>query len=172
MNRFAKLAGVLPAACAVAAGCTGIGDYSTVTGECYHGEILKPEFVRSESFDPEVELTLTLDANALGRGDVGAMLTTSDGRFRSAPVQEMAYLRHDSLSELQFPGGRVRNYIAYAPANDGLMATVVISLMENEDLEVRIMRPDESPEDGVDETLFGVFHLVRKDDCQAEPPHP
>ncbi|MCP4599626.1 MAG: hypothetical protein GY847_03645 [Proteobacteria bacterium] len=147
--------------------CTNIGDYSTGHGECYEGSIVRAEYVRSEAFDPEVRLELTLDANSLGQGKEGATITTNDGTFDRAPVSQMTQLAHDSLSLLQFPGGRVRNYLAHASPSNGSPATIVISLMENDEVEVRILRPDLMPDDSDDSSLFGVFRLVRReeDDC-------
>ncbi len=146
-------------------GCDDVGDFSTKSGECYRGEIGRAEYVRSESFQPDSELTLVLDADALGRGSIGTTISTNNGIFDKTPVTQMAELSHDSLSMLQFPGGRVHNYLAYARPDSGSPATVVISLMENKEVEVRILRPDLEPEDQEDTALFGIFKLVRKEGC-------
>ena len=76
----------------------------------------------------------------------------------------MEELTRDQLSLLSFPSGRLGSYLAYAPASDGQIANVVISLMENGDVEVRIFRPDTHP----DRSLFGVFRLTRKKQCDNQ----
>ena len=157
-------------------GCTSFSDYSTDFDECYYGEII--EAVRSRAFSRDVKMTLALDVNALGRGEVGAWITTSDGKFERSPARQLEELIRDPLSMLHFPGGRIRSYFAYAPGTDGLIATIIISLMEDESVEVRIIRPELEPDGGVpdasvDGSLFGVFRLIRQDDCNPPgPPEP
>jgi hypothetical protein len=145
-------------------GCDGLSDFSTKPGQCYEGDIIDAEFVRNGSFEAGVRLSLVLDVDALADAEKeGARLTTDDGLFVNAPVRQMESVSLDSLSLLSFPSGRVRNYLAYAPDREGEMANVVISLMENGDVEVRVFRPAQDP----DESLFGVFRASRKKGCQA-----
>jgi hypothetical protein len=152
------------AAGALAVSCIDLDSFDTDPGECYSGKIVAADFVR-QGFDEEVALSLTIDAGALadGRGDAGRVWT-DDGLFDGAAVAQMSQLVNDSLSELQFPGGRIRNYLAHATATDGGPAMVVVSLMENERVEVRVMRP---PVADVPEMtpLFGIFQLTRNDSC-------
>jgi len=156
------------------AACTDVGSFSTELGECYRGLVVDASFVRA-GFEPGVKLSLTLNTDALadGRGTAG-VLWTSDGIFDDAIIGQMEQLAHDSLSQFQFPQGRIRNYLVYVMASDGAPATVVISLMENEEIEVRVMRPkidlceddDEDCDDnGSPPTLFGVFRLSREAGC-------
>ncbi|MCP4675881.1 MAG: hypothetical protein GY854_10315 [Deltaproteobacteria bacterium] len=159
---------ILAALAAAVAACTNIGDFSTDENECYEGQIVEVQYVRSKTLDAETVMTMTLDSNALGQGDEGATITTDDGTFNGSKVSQMEQLTHDSLSMLQFPGGRVRNYLAYARPTRGSPATIVISLMENDEVEVRVMRPDFDANDNEDSSLFGVFRLVRKELCSVE----
>ncbi len=158
------------------AACTDVGSFSTDVGECYRGIVVDASFVMA-GFKPGVKLSLTLDTDALadGRGTAG-VLWTSDGIFDDATISQMEQLAHDSLSLFQFPQGRIRNYLVYVMASDGAPATVVISLMENEEVEVRVMRPkidlcedgDEDCDDtGSPPALFGVFRLFREAGCAA-----
>ena len=161
MVEFSKRITVLCLAAALWIGCTDVGEYSTDSGECYDGKIVDSEFVRM-GFEKGTGLLITLDADALGHGDESAVvLTTTDGRFDKTPATQMEMMSHDSLSMLQFPGGRVRNYLAFAEPDGMGTALVVVSLMENEYVEVRILRPGEEDGSG----MFGVFRLVRKDGC-------
>ncbi len=110
-------------------------------------------------------MVMILDTGALGSGEPGTTISTSEYVFYDSDVIQMDQLSHDSLSMFQFPTGRVRNYLAYAQPVSGSPATVIVSLMENLDVEVRILRPDEDPDDGEDTSLFGVYRLIRKKDC-------
>ena len=147
--------------------CTNIGDFNTEAGECYEGTIAGADYVRSSTFEDDVGLSLTLDIDTLIAGELsgGGRITTDDGRFQAAPIAQLQQLSHDSLSLFQFPGGRVRNFLTFASPTDGMPATVVISLMENDAVEVRILRPDPLPDDEIDEALFGVFRLLRREGC-------
>ena len=149
-------------------GCDSQAEYSTDADSCYIGSIIDADFVRSGSFDANVRISMSLDVNALAAGNkVGAVITTDDGLFKNAPVRQMLELTRDFLSQLQFPGGRTRSFLAYAEDRNGELANVVISLMENGDVEVRIFRPARDPE----ETLFGVFRAVLKEGC-TPPEYP
>jgi hypothetical protein len=149
---------------ALAPGCTDLGSFSTQPGECYRGNVVAAEFVR-HGFEQSTQLRLTLDVSALadGRGMAGA-IWTNDGRFLGAPVSQMEQLAHDSLSLFQFPGGRVRNFLAHATATDGSPATLVISLMEDGKVEVRVIRHG-SEDDRSIPSLFGVFRLSLDEQC-------
>ncbi len=151
---------------ALTMGCTDVQDYSTAAGECYQGRIIEAEFVRS-GFESGVVVWLSLDTEAFSQGDIAGRITSNDGRFSATPVRQMPQVAHDSLSMLHFPGGRLRNYLAHCVTKDGVGVFLVISLMENEDVELRVMRPA-WPEPGtgeVPEGLFGVFRLVRASSC-------
>jgi hypothetical protein len=169
----------LVAAVLLSCACTDIGDFSTRTGECYRGEIVGASFVRT-GFDEGTRLSMTLDTNALagGQGSAGVMWT-SDGLFTASSIAQMRELAHDSLSQFNFPGGRLRNYLVYVVAADGVPAMVVISLMENGLVEVRVMRQsmDVCPFGETDcaspvtfEPLFGLFRLDIDDTCNAPEP--
>jgi hypothetical protein len=145
--------------------CTDVGDYSTGPGECYFGQMVSFEYLTSGEFGEHPGLELILDVDALGSAQSGTSITTTNLLFERADVIQMDQLIHDSLSLLQFPTGRVRNYLAFAQPKTGGPAVVTVSLMENNEVEVRILRPDMDPYDGVDTSIFGVFQMVRKRDC-------
>ena len=149
--------------------CTSVGEYSTGPDECYQGDIVvvAAEYQLSQDalLGSNSSLTMVLDVNALQNGDPGTTITTSNGLFYDADVIQMYQLSYDTLSMLQFPTGRVQNYLAYAQPSQGSPATVIVSLMENLDVEVRILRPDEDPDDGEDTAIFGVYRLIRKQEC-------
>lgn len=151
-------------AAAVAVGCTELGSFSTTYGECYRGNIVAAEFVRT-GFDQSAQLSLTLDVSALSEGHGAAgQIWSNDGRFNGAIVHQMEQLAHDNLSLFQFPGGRIRNYLAHATPTDGAPAAIVISLMEDGRVEVRVIRSAPEHDRSV-LPLFGVFRLSLDEQC-------
>jgi hypothetical protein len=147
---------------AVQIACDDLNDYSTKEGACYMGNIIDADFVRAGAFGANVRLKMSLDVEALAGGtEIGAVLSTDDGLFDGAPVRQMVEMTRDTLSLINFPGGRLKSYLAYAPDSAGKIADVVISLMENGDVEARIFRAAVSKDDA----LYGVFRLVRSDPC-------
>jgi len=147
-------------------GCKDISRFGTGPGESYCGQVVPGGFVR-QGFAPGVRLRLHLDTDHLQEapGD----LATDDGLFTDAPLRPIPQLAHDTLSTLDFGEGRVRNLLFGAQPQAGAAAYVIISLLENESVEVRILRgapPMEGetpspPEQGHD--LFGVFPLARQE---------
>jgi hypothetical protein len=92
--------------------------------------------------------------------------------FAHAKLERITNLTNDALAQYDFPGGgRLRNYLFFARTDagkDGSLtpraATVFISLMEDEHIEVRVIAPNVLADDGkteVDRPLFGVFVLKR-----------
>ena len=130
-------------AAALSAGCDDLSEYS---GH-FKGTIVTGNFVRScfpattgakLSFDPELAVApvATSKPSELNR------LTTTDGTFNKTLLVPIAALPHDQLSELDFPGpSRLRNFILLARPDSGPLvghdATVVVSLLENRQVELR-----------------------------------
>jgi hypothetical protein len=85
-----------------------------------------------------------------------------------APLRPIPQLAHDSLSTLNFGEGRVRNLLLAAQPTQGAPAYVIVSLLENESVEVRVLRgapPTDTeavPKNFFGSELFGVFPLVRQ----------
>lgn len=149
----------------VTGGCEDVSRFSTEPGESFCGQIVPGPFVR-EGFGPGVRLRLHLDTDHLQ--DLPGDLSTDDGLFAEASLRPLPPLAHDSLSTFKFGEGRVRNLMYGAHPSDGATAFVVISLLENGDVEVRILRgapptAGETEPSGLNESvLFGVFPLVRQ----------
>lgn len=148
------------------AACKDVTSYSTAPGESYCGSIIQGPFVRA-GLGPAVQMRLTFHAETLDT-DPGT-LSTSDGLLREAPLRPIPQLFHDPLSTLQFGEGRRRNLIyAIAPTSPGAPLFVVLSLLENGDTEVRLMRAAPAPDGQQTSTegaLFGVFPLQRRQDA-------
>jgi hypothetical protein len=150
--------------CALPA-CKDTTRFTTAPGESYCGSIVQGPFVRA-GFKPDVQLRMSFDADALASAP-GA-LTTSDGLLTEAPLRAIPQLFHDPLSQLEFGEGRQRNLLYVVDPSDparGSSVTTVVSLMDNGDVELRLVRGAPSPEGATPSAenpqLFGVFHLHR-----------
>lgn len=149
----------------VAYGCKDISEFSTGPGESYCGQIVPGGSFRA-GFAPGVRLRLHLDTERIQ--DAPGDLATDDGRFFDAPLRPIPELSHDSLSTLDFGEGRIRNLLYGIKPESGAVAYVVISLLDNGNVEARILRgapptagePPSTEEHGRD--LFGVFPLTRQ----------
>lgn len=93
------------------------------------------------------------------------------GLFVDAPLTTIDALTHDPLSQYTFPGGRLRNYMfgvhfvsTRDSQNTGRDAMLFVSLMENGQIEVRVMAPGvfaSAPGEERWPAMFGVFQLQR-----------
>ncbi len=172
---FAGLSIVAIVTCSLAvattiAGCRDTSRFSS-RGDRFEGAIVKGNFVRS-GLGEDVRMCLTLDTDHLQ--DAPGSITTSDGRFQAAPLRPIPQIWHDPLSTLSFGDGRVQNLLyAAAPlagdagSSEGQDVMVVISLMQTDHVEVRVVRgaPQTDaglPPAGSASALFGVFNLDRQ----------
>ncbi len=137
------LAAVLAAV--LAAGCDDLSEYRGT----FKGRIVKGNFVRScfpASTRAELNFNPAFAVAPLGTAKSAELnrLTTSDGTFDRTLLEPITALPHDQLSELDFPGpSRLRNFILLARPERGPLAghdaTVVVSLLENGEVELRII---------------------------------
>ncbi len=166
--RFAApcAAGALAIGCALfVMGCRDLSRFSTAGGGSYQGAIATGAFVRS-GFPGDTKVCMTLDTDHLE--DSPGAISTSDGRFTADALRPIPELFHDPLSSLSFGEGRVKNVVYVArPTGDTADksdVTVVISLLQSSDVEVRMFRSapmdgDAGPEPAA--RLFGVFALSK-----------
>jgi hypothetical protein len=160
----------LAAAAAAAAGCRDTSRF-TSNSDRFEGPVVKGSFVRS-GIAEQVTMCVTLDANRLQ--DAPGTITTSDGRFRATPMRPIPQIWHDPLSTLSFGDGRSQNLVyAASPApgeagpEDAQDVMIVISLMQSDQIEVRLVRGAPHGESdpvpaGVAAPVFGVFTLERR----------
>ncbi|HVH42170.1 MAG TPA: hypothetical protein VM925_07490 [Labilithrix sp.] len=161
---MAALASVL------ALGCRDASRFSS-NGDRFQGNVVKGSFVRS-GVGELTEMCLTLDTEHLQ--DAPGALSTSDGRFHAAPLRPIPQIWHDPLSTLNFGDGRIQNLVYAAsplPGDAGPAEVqdvlVVISLMQGDHVEVRLVRgapqTDAGPPPvGSASPLFAVFNLERQ----------
>jgi hypothetical protein len=153
-----------------AVACRDISRFAS-KGDRFEGNVVKASFVRSGVAD-DVRMCLTLDTDHLQ--DAPGKITTSDGRFRDTALRPIPQIWHDPLSTLSFGDGRVQNLVyaaAPSPGDAGAAEAqdviVVVSLMQSDHVEVRLLRgaPQTDagpPPPGVGGALFAVFHLDRQ----------
>jgi hypothetical protein len=126
----------------------GCDDLSEFRG-AFDGEIIQGGFVR-ECFAAGTRATLVFDPEraVFNPADLNPEhfnhLSTSDGTFDNTPLEPIAALPHDQLSQLDFPGPRrLRNFLLLARPDKGPLkgrdATVVVSLLADERVEVRVI---------------------------------
>lgn len=194
-------ASVLLAACAVLVACDDLDAFRTGPDEVFRGDVIgsepddAPSFIR-RGFEPGTEIEVTFDpslaATYTGLEDDGATPAPGTlhtylcppgeagcaeadrmpGHFDRAPLEPIAGLVHDALSQYDFPGGgRLKNFLFevrfVTDDPDGALrrqATAFVSLMESGGMEVRVIAPSVLEDD--DETerhpaLFGVFTLEK-----------
>jgi len=159
----------LAALLASAMGCKSVARFSSKDGDHFEGDVVKGSFVRAGAAE-NVRMCVILEANHLQ--DSPGTLSTSDGRFKGAPLRPIPQIWHDPLSTLSFGNGRVQNlvYVATpaAPAGETQDVMVFMSLMDEGGIEVRLVRGapqvDGGPvAAGQASPMFGVFTLDRRD---------
>lgn len=147
-------------AASFASGCRDTSSFTTAPGEAYCGSVVQGSFVRA-GFAPDVALRLTFDADKVTTSP--GVVATSDGLLADAPVRAMPQLFHDPLSTLDFGEGRRKSYLYAADPASGAQLTIVVSLMESDDVEVRVLRVGrDGSTDPADRPIFGVFPLTRR----------
>jgi hypothetical protein len=157
---------VLLAALPLAAGCRNISGFSTGSGS-YQGPVVPASFVLA-GIANDVNLCLTLDTDHLQDGP-GAV-STSDGMFEATPLRPIPQIWQDPLSTLNFGEGRLKNMVYMAApepdAGNPTDVTVVISLLDSGNVEVRLVRgaPTISPDGGSANgaSIFAVFTLQKQ----------
>lgn len=151
------------AALALLTSCKDVTSYSNAPDENYCGSVIQGPFVRA-GLSPSVQMRLHLDADSLASAP--GTLSTSDGLLQNAPMLAIPQLFHDPLSTLEFGEGRRRNlFYVVSPTRPGSPVSVVISLMESGDVEVRLLRGAQSLDAQAppgDSAIFGVFPLQRR----------
>lgn len=148
-----------------AAGCTELDSYAGT----YQGTIVGSDgesFIR-RGFPAGTRLVLgDFDPPPASAGVSVATLDVRHGTdvLMVGTLELIAPLEHDQLSQYDFPGGgRIRNFIFAVEPTEGAFvdreAMAFVSLMDNDEIEVRIIsgKGDEAAGD-----LFGLFILGRQ----------
>jgi len=126
----------------------------------FEGFVVQGSFVRA-GIDENTELCLALDTDRLQ--DAPGTISSSDGRFHATPLRPIPQVWQDPLSTLSFGQGRLKNLMYAATpspdAGDQQDVFVIVSLMQSDNVEVRLLR---SAPGGSTNAVFGVFTLERR----------
>lgn len=164
--------------------CTSLERFDTPNGAAYCGSLVAaPPFEAGfvpESARPSLNLALTIDGTALttrseapaivGRlssDDAANGLCSADGQplFNGAPLRSMPALDRDPLSSLEFGSGRDYNFFSWVDSTCQGTMLAVVSLMRNDDVELRLLKPKPLPAPTAgaqDQPGFGLFYLARR----------
>jgi hypothetical protein len=151
-------------------GCRTLDRFDTADGDAFCGSIVSAQFVR-QGYPPDLRLSLTLDTNSLS--STPGSITTDDAetgpcvplpRFDHAVLRTSEELQSDQLATLEFGTGRDFNFIAWTESTCEGPTLAVVSLMKNDDVEVRLLRPPPpaSPPDPPKAAGFALFQLKRR----------
>lgn len=146
------LAGIL------AAGCKDLSRYDTHTGEAYCGNIVGAEFIRTPEraggFSQELRLRVTLDTSKL-ESQPGTLSSNDltgpcapEATFNDSALIPIQELSSDPLSQLSFGDGRDFNFLAWVESTCRGPMLAVVSLMNDEVLELRLLKSPAATADG------------------------
>lgn len=153
------------------AACEDLARFRTDDASVFRGLVVGGDgdsFIR-RGFAAGTEMDLEFDAAIADRPSPGTLSTIDAASgtrvFDRTPLEPIAPLQHDQLSEYDFPGGpRLRNYIYVAHPLEGPLAgreaMVFVSLLDDGTAEVRVIAGagDEAMGDH-----FGFFRLRRRE---------
>ena len=154
-------------------GCRNLDRFETEQGTAYCGPMVNLAQNGFVNGPPNLKMQLELDMNSLTVQP--GLLTTGDrgdgGVCAPFPLFEQSKLRAipeimpDQLSLLEFGDGREYNFFAWVDSTCFGTVVAVVSLMKNDDVEVRLLKPKPEPLGGEPEAEqpgFILFHLVRQ----------
>ncbi len=165
-------------------GCNSVDRFDTQGATAYCGSLVGAPF--EEGLVPDgirprkLGLELKLNTAALtARGDTSVVvgkLSSDDTEwglcapstgplFAAAPLRTLPALDHDRLSLLEFGSGRDYNFFAWVDSTCQGTLLSVVSLMRNDDIEVRLFKPAPQAAEGAppaEQTGFGLFFLQRR----------
>lgn len=169
-------AALLLAAAAATLGCSTLDRFDTKDGEAYCGNLVTGTPFREGFPDNDLRLRMTLDTDQLS--STPGTLTTSVSSeepctgqpiLHAAPMRITEAMLHDPLSTFDFGMGRDHNFMAWVDSTCSGPMLAVVSLLRNDDVEVRLMKPPPAPAATATEPPqpgFALFPMTRrKDDC-------
>jgi hypothetical protein len=132
-------------------GCRTLDRFDTPKGEAYCGAIVSAPFVR-EGFAQDLRMRLTLDTSKLtttpgtiSTDDGNVACTSRQPQLADAPMVATEAIFHDQLSTFDFGEGREQNFFAWVDSSCTGQMLAVVSLMKNDDVEVRLLKPPAAP---------------------------
>jgi hypothetical protein len=180
----ASVLGVLGVLSASLLGCRDLESFQSKPGEAYCGTIIGASFESGfvkQNQPPDLELGLTLDIERLTSrpGELSsndalngmcAAPGTPQRLFDKAPLRAIPEVDHDVLSSLTFGEGHVHDFFAWVDSSCQGTMLAVVSLMKNNQVELRLFKPARVPQPNAtpfDQPGFAVFHMLAQaqSDC-------
>jgi hypothetical protein len=165
-----------------AVGCRNLDSFDTRGSDAYCGALLsQPDFQDGflpEGSKPDLELSLKLDTSKLTSEPgilrsndalTGLCASTVGALFQDAPLRAIPEVDHDVLSALSFGEGHEHDFFAWVDSSCQGTMLAVVSLMKNQQVEIRLFKPARLPPLNAkpdQKPGFAVFHFeVQKDGC-------
>jgi len=156
------------------AGCRDLQRFDTTEGKAYCGHLVQADFVRRgllpDAEPPSLNMRLYFDTSQLS--SIPGSISTDDAArglckplplFQDAPLRAIEEVQNDSLSLLEFGEGREHNFLAWVDSSCTQTMLAVISLMKNDSIEIRLLKPAAMPTAGAPRLAsdpgFGIFRL-------------
>lgn len=162
--RWSELA-LTVALAALGVACTDVSRFDTGKDDAYCGTIVDATFVR-QGFSRQIQAELQIDTHALNTKP-GTLTTHRDDEpcdgnplFSGVALQAPVKLESDPLSQLQFGDDRELNFMSWVAPACGATFLAVVSLMQDNSVELRLLRSPTQPSDPETGAL-GVFTLER-----------
>lgn len=150
---------------AMAWGCTDVARFDTGKDGAYCGTIVGATFVR-HGFTRQIQAELHIDTRSL-QSTPGSLTSHRDDApcegnplFDGAPLTAPVKLEADALSQIEFGGDREMNWLSWVHSSCGDAYLAVVSLMHDDSVELRLLRPPRTPNDPESGAL-GVFAMER-----------
>jgi len=156
-------------------GCKSLDKFDTKGDESFCGSIQTPKYAALgfsywTDKNETLQLSLTLDSSHLG--DRPGVLTSSDAKygpcspkplFDGAPLRTVKAALGDQLGAMSLGEDHEEDVLAFVDSTCSGSMLAVVSLIQNGDVEVRLLRPaPDVDEPEQDKPRFGVFVLKKQ----------
>ncbi|HEY2408488.1 MAG TPA: hypothetical protein VGI10_20925 [Polyangiaceae bacterium] len=154
------------------AGCRDLSHFDSKPGSAYCGAIIgTPDFqdgLIAAGQPPSLTLKLTLDTGKLNSEPgvlssndkaTGLCSSTGDPLFQDAPLRAIPQIDHDVLSTMSFGEGHDHDFFTWVDSRCQGPFLALVSLMRNDQVEVRLFKPGPIDATGANRSGFGVFPL-------------
>jgi hypothetical protein len=154
------------------AGCRDLSRFDSKPGAAYCGAIIgTPEFQDGllPAGPPNLTLKLTLDTaklnsepGILSSNDEanGLCSSTGDPLFQDAPLRAIPQIDHDVLATMSFGEGHDQDFFAWVDSRCQGTILSLVSLMRNDQVEVRLFKPGPIHATGPERSGFALFPLT------------